>query len=67
MKYHTLFFQKLGKVSQILSSAAVVIGALRVNHFHYVYLQTGTLANREHLDDMLHKAAFHQGLHCLPR
>ena len=29
-KYHTLFFQKLGKMSQNLSSAAVVIGALRV-------------------------------------
>ena len=31
MKYHTLFFHKLGKISQNLSSAAVVIGALRVN------------------------------------
>ena len=30
MKYHTLFFQKLGKMSQNLSSAAVVIGTLRV-------------------------------------
>ena len=30
MKYHTLFFSKIGKVLQILSSAAVVIGALRV-------------------------------------
>ena len=30
MKFHTLFFQKLGKGSQNLSSAAVVIGALRV-------------------------------------
>ena len=30
MKYHTLFFRKLGKLSQNLSSAAVVIGALRV-------------------------------------
>ena len=29
-KYHTLFFQKLGYKSQNLSSAAVVIGALRV-------------------------------------
>ena len=33
MKYHTLFFRKLGKMSQNLSSAAVVIGALRVNEF----------------------------------
>ena len=30
MKYHTLFFRKLGKIPQNLSSAAVVIGALRV-------------------------------------
>ena len=30
VKYHTLFFRKLGKMSQNLSSAAVVIGALRV-------------------------------------
>ena len=30
MKHHTLFFQKLGKTSQNLSSAALVIGALRV-------------------------------------
>ena len=30
MKYHTLFFRKLGKMSQNLPSAAVVIGALRV-------------------------------------
>ena len=30
MKYHTLLFRKLGKMSQNLSSAAVVIGALRV-------------------------------------
>ena len=32
MKNHTLFFQKLGKMSQNLSSAAVVIGALRVKN-----------------------------------
>ena len=30
MKYHTLFFQKLRKMLQKLSSAAVVIGALRI-------------------------------------
>ena len=28
---HTLFFQKLGKMSQKLSSAVVVIGALSAN------------------------------------
>ena len=31
MECHTLFFRKLGKMWQNLSSAAVVIGALRVN------------------------------------
>ena len=31
MKYQTLFFSKLRKMSQNLSSAAVVIGVLRVN------------------------------------
>ena len=32
MKYHTLFFfRNLGKMSKSLSSAAVMIGALRVN------------------------------------
>ena len=31
LKYHTLFFSKIGKMSQNLSSAAVVIGALMVN------------------------------------
>ena len=33
IKYHTLFFRKLGKITPNLSSAAVVIGALRVNIF----------------------------------
>ena len=32
MKYHTLFFRKLGKMSQTSSSAGVVIGALMVNY-----------------------------------
>ena len=31
MKYHTLFWGKIGKTSQNLSSVAVVIGSLRVN------------------------------------
>ena len=35
MKYHTLFFRKLGKMSQNLSSAAVVIGALRVKKKYF--------------------------------
>ena len=31
MKHHTLFFRKLGKMLQNLSSAAVVIGALNLS------------------------------------
>ena len=35
MKHHILFvFPKLGKMSQNLSSAAVVIRALRINYAH---------------------------------
>ena len=34
MKYHTLFFQKLRKMSQNLSFSAVVIRALRVKLQH---------------------------------
>ena len=30
MKYHTLFFRKLGKILKNLLSAVVVIGALRI-------------------------------------
>ena len=37
MKYHTLFFWKLGKMSKKLSSAAVVIGALRVKNVDIVF------------------------------
>ena len=37
MKYHTLFFRKLRKIMQILSSAAVVIGALRVKQVFSKY------------------------------
>ena len=33
MKCHTLFSRKLGKMLKHVSSAAVVIGALRVNYF----------------------------------
>ena len=36
MKYHTLFFRKLGKMSQNLSSAEVVIGALRANMSFFI-------------------------------
>ena len=40
---------------------------LYINPFHSGYLQTVTLANSDDPDEMLHIAAFHQGLHCLPR
>ena len=33
MKYHSLFFQKFGKMLKKLSSAAVLIDALRVKDF----------------------------------
>ena len=36
MKYHAVFFWKIGKVSQNLSPVAVVIGALRVNYLLHV-------------------------------
>ena len=36
MKYHTLFFQKLGMMSQNLSSAAIEIGALMVKSFDHI-------------------------------
>ena len=38
-----------------------------VNPFHSRYWLAGTLANTEDLDEMPHKAAFHQGSHCLLR
>ena len=38
MKYRTLFFFKFEKMSQNLSSAAVVIGALRVKDISYIEL-----------------------------
>ena len=36
-----------------------------VNPFHSGYQPIGTLANSKEPDEMPHKAAFHQGLHCL--
>ena len=37
MQYHALFFRKLGKMSQNVSSAAVVIGALVADLFLFCY------------------------------
>ena len=49
-KYHNLFFQKIRKMSQNLSSAAVVIGALRVKiHLNDVSLAGGWLLAWMHL------------------
>ena len=42
MKYHTLFFRKLLKMSQNLSSAAVVIGSLKVKCFTVPYFNDTT-------------------------
>ena len=44
LKYHTLFFPKLGKMSQNLSSVAVVIGALWVKkriRFRILFFKRG--------------------------
>ena len=38
MKYYTLFFRNIGKMLQNLSSAAVVIGALRVKQENKLFL-----------------------------
>ena len=37
MKYHALFLRNSGKISQNLSSPAVVIGALRVKYIKQVF------------------------------
>ena len=39
MKYHTLSFQQLEKMSQNLPSAAVVIGALRVKGIYILVIE----------------------------
>ena len=42
MKYHTLFLSKIGKdISRNLSSAAVVIGPLRVKSFCMIFTGSG--------------------------
>ena len=38
MTYQSFFFQKLGKISQNLSSAAIVIGALRFKIIRYTFV-----------------------------
>ena len=47
MKNHTVFFRKLGKMSQNLSSAAVVIGALRVkvHNINLAYLVVSRISH----------------------
>ena len=47
MKFHSLFLTKLGKMSQNLSSAAVVIGALRVNVTLWFMYKTKTYHGRD--------------------
>ena len=43
MKFHTLFFLKLGKMLQNLSSAAVVIGAVRVKVHQFTLCGINTI------------------------
>ena len=43
------------------------IYCIQSNLLNLFILDTGTLANSEDPDEMLLKAAFHQGLHCLLR
>ena len=62
------FCRKLGKMSQTLSSAAVVIGALRVKQYHSTYLKpfkSDNFAISEDPDEMQHNAAFNQRLYLL--
>ena len=50
MKHHALFFRKSGKISQNLSSGAVVMGALRVNNSTCRYRLLNAFANSLDLD-----------------
>ena len=43
MKYHTLFCRELGKMSQNMSSVAVVIGAFRIKVDFLLELKIGLL------------------------
>ena len=55
LKYHALFLSKLGKMSQNVSSAAVVIGALRVSEWF-----ENTII---HVNDILSKYTFQRNHH----
>ena len=41
--------------------------SLHFSPFHLRYRLTGTLTKSEDPDEMLHRAAFYQGLHCFLR
>ena len=49
MKHHALFFKKLRKMSQNLSSAAVVIGALRVNKKYLCFSPSADIVSKYNL------------------
>ena len=57
MKYHSLFFRKLGKMLQNLSSAAVMIGALRIQTHHFMI---GNISPKTHLLNPLYTNGFLQ-------
>ena len=45
----------------------IVIASRLVKPFNLEYLLTGYLENSKDQDEMLHNAAFNQGLHCFQR
>ena len=53
MKYHTLFLLKIRKMLQNLSSATVVIGALRVNFKQMILILSSNKGTNELTSDSL--------------
>ena len=60
--FQNMFYTKC--INVIIDSIGPSI-ILRSTLCNLLTLSTGTLANIEDPDEMLHNAAFHQGLHCL--
>ena len=52
MKYHTLFFQKLGKMSQNVSSAAVGMDALRIKQRSFLTQRHQHYSSSHHYDSL---------------
>ena len=62
VNYQDVHVRAIGSIG-ICNSKAVFI----VNHLRTGNLRTGTIANSEDPDEMPHRVAFHQSLHCLLR